>query len=662
MIIIIVLFQKFQKKKYKILNDINSEKKVDNNNGINNLKLVNKNHHEEKELEDIEIKEPNMNPEILDEFEDKNENKKINNIFDENNNNDMNNEDNSIDISNDNISNDISNDNISNDDISLDINGEPKKKKRKRIIKKKKKIRRLNIISDTNPIEDDTSNQNNLDENNTNDNNVEEKNLKKEKIIKKRIIKKKLHFKENNEYEISPEIENNSQIDNEDAITPNKEQEIKSPAFFTKNTQDEEDNYDNNQKENKSDDETPSPPTLNVAENETNKEEGEGEVKKKKKKIIKKTKIIKKKKRKKGDLSKSYDDVSKMKKKSRKKISATDININTHQIRRSNSLEAIKRSSDLEGMTKINSMKFENGISCLLDVSKPIFAAGNLIGDIKIIEKRTYKEIQTIKEHNGTINSLFKLHDKSILSSSADRTMKKIRLTKDYLNYIVEFIFNGYDNYIFKGIELFNRKIISCSWDDKLYLWEIGNNKQYINTLKFNENQRVEDILEISKDKFSSVSDSEIKIWNSNDMSQLHSIKLQRGIITPNSLCKLNDGILISIFYHTIHIIDLDNFSLISSISMDQGNLSCITKLNDGTFLIAEDINTDSYCLFYLKQYLLEGDELQYISYKKDKFYKSNKNNDKEIRALIQFSDGVIAQGITGEFNGKDSGDIIFYE
>ena len=66
-------------------------------------------------------------------------------------------------------------------------------------------------------------------------------------------------------------------------------------------------------------------------------------------------------------------------------------------------------------------------------------------------------------------------------------------------------------------------------------------------------------------------------------MSQLHSIKLQRGIITPNSLCKLNDGILISIFYHTIHIIDLDNFSLISSISMDQGNLSCITKLNDGT-------------------------------------------------------------------------------
>jgi hypothetical protein len=262
------------KKKYKILNDINSDKKEDNNNNsINNLKLVNKNYHEEKESEAIEVKEPNLNPEIiLDEFEDKTESKKIDKIFDENNNNEMNNEDNSIDISNDNISNDIS-----NDDISLDINGEPKKKKRKRIVKKKKKIRKLNIISDASPIED-INNQNNLDENNNNDNNIEEKNLKKEKIIKKRIIKKQFHLKGNNEYNIAPESENNNPIDNEDEIIPNKEQELKSPVSFTQNPKNEVDNYDDNQKENKNDNdnnETPSPPTLNAVENETNKEEVE---------------------------------------------------------------------------------------------------------------------------------------------------------------------------------------------------------------------------------------------------------------------------------------------------------------------------------------------------------------------------------------------------
>ena len=239
--------------------------------------------------------------------------------------------------------------------------------------------------------------------------------------------------------------------------------------------------------------------------------------------------------------------------------------------------------------------------------------------------------------------------------------MKKIRLTNNNCSYKVEFVFDGYENYIFKGIELSNNKIISCSWDNKLFLWERKNNK-YINSKKFNENQRVQDLLEITDKTFCSIADNEIKLWDSNNMSQLNSVKIQRSIVTQNSLCKVNDEVLIGISYNAIHLIDLTNFTLINSITMDQGNLSCITKLNDGSILIAEDINTDNYCIFYLKQYILEGDELQYISFKKDKFYKSNKNNEKEVRALMQFSEGIIAEGIAGEFNGKDCGDIYFYE
>ena len=95
---------------------------------------------------------------------------------------------------------------------------------------------------------------------------------------------------------------------------------------------------------------------------------------------------------------------------------------------------------------------------------------------------------------------------------------------------------------------------------------------------------------------------------------------------------------------------------------MEKDSLSCITKLNDGSILIAEDINTDNYSIFYLRQYIIEDNELIYLTYKKDKFKKTNKNNDKEIRALLQFSNGIIAEGISGEFNGSDSGDIYFYE
>ena len=381
-----------------------------------------------------------------------------------------------------------------------------------------------------------------------------------------------------------------------------------------------------------------------------------------------KTKLIQKYKNKRRNLSKSFDlSMNKSMNKSKSNINLLsnviskdmDKNIDKKKHQRSNSFDISVKEFGL--VSKMNAIKFDNGISCLLDLSKNLFAAGNSIGDIKIIDKYTYKEVQTIKEHKGIINSLCKLHDEAILSASGDKLMKKIRLTKNYLEYKVEFIFDGYENYIFKGIELYNNKIISCSWDDKLYLWE-ENNDGYINTMKFNENQRVDDILEINKNTFCSVSENELKIWDSNSMAQLHSIKLHIGIISQNSLCKLNDKILISLSYNAIHLIDLVNYNLINTIAMDQGYLSCITKLNDDSILIAEDINTDKYCVFYLKQYILSDDELQYISYKRDKFYKTNKNNDKEIRALIQFSDGTICQGISGEFNGKDCGDIYFYE
>ena len=194
------------------------------------------------------------------------------------------------------------------------------------------------------------------------------------------------------------------------------------------------------------------------------------------------------------------------------------------------------------------------------------------------------------------------------------------------------------------------------------YFYGKKKDNKYVNTLKFNQNKRVEDILEISINKFCSVSENELKIWDSNNMSQLHLIKLKRGIISPNSLCKINDEILISISYNTINLIDLIHFNLIKSINMDKCNLNCITKLNDDSILIGEDINTDNYCIFYLKQFILDEDELQYYSFKKDKFFKTNKNNYKEIRALLQFSDGIIAQGISAQFDGKDSGDIFFYK
>ena len=540
----------------------------------------------------------------------------------------------------------------------------------KKIITSNEDKENKNIISEYNRIENNISNNKSY-ENNVNDESNEErsinnykekktinikdkkkKNIKKKKIRKINIMVDELSFDELSNHEKNDKYNINSQKepDIQNEMILNKENINENDLrnnILNKNNKEEKTNTNSNKEEDTKINESfsPSPPPKIMSKSEVDSNPKKDKVKTKK--VIKK---VKKAKKKKEDLAKSFDD-----------IKNTSNNLENKKIQRSNSFDIINYVSEFEITKKVNSMKFDIGISCLLELSNIAFAAGNLNGDIKIIDRSTFKEIQTIKEHTGTINSLIKLKDGSILSVSADKSMKKIILSENYLYYTVEFIFDGYDNYVIKAIELSNKKIISCSWDNLLFLWEEKNNT-YINSLKFNENQRVEDILEISKNKFCSLSENELKIWDSNTLGQLHSIKLQRGITSNNSLCKVNDEILISIFYNAIHLIDLVNFNLINTINMDQGNLSCITKLNDGSILIAEDLNTDKYCLFYLKQYILEGDELQYISFKKDKFFKINKNNDKEIRALIQFSDGIIAEGIAGEFNEKDSGDIFFYE
>jgi len=362
-------------------------------------------------------------------------------------------------------------------------------------------------------------------------------------------------------------------------------------------------------------------------------------------------------------LNRSVDGYDKYK--NRRRIDGYDYDYDEvkYLIERSNSYKKMKNYKKFNEREKINCMKFENGISCLLEINPTIFAIGNLIGDIIVINSHTYKEMQVIREHDGTIISLCLLHDKSILSCSADRKMLKIRTNQNGTKYNIEFVFTGYENYIIKGIELMNTfKIITCSWDDKLFVWERIDENNYKNSLIFNEGERVVDLLEINVNHFVSISENnELKIWSSDTCEIIDTIKNIKCIGAPNALCKITDFVICVLDYHEIQLIDVMEHRLINKISVDDGNLSCIIKLNDNSILLAEDFNSDKYCVFYMKQFYYELEDFKPISYKKDKFFKTNKNNDKEIRALVQFSNGVIVQGVTGEYNGNDSGDLFFY-
>ena len=319
---------------------------------------------------------------------------------------------------------------------------------------------------------------------------------------------------------------------------------------------------------------------------------------------------------------------------------------------------------------KINSMKINNGISCIQEITSEIFCVGDLIGEIKIFELSKYKNLQNIKEHNDKINSLFLLYDGTILSSSNDHTMKKIKLINQYKDYCIQFIFTGYENYIIKGIELHKgHKILSCSLDEILCLWELEDNlsrigdtdENYVNNLKFNKGEKVMDLLEFNKDIFVTISDKNIKFWDTENISVIKTINNLKGNCINNSLCKLNDEILTVMFNHEIQIINVKNYEIVNTLEIGLGILNCILKLDDESILIAEEINAEHYCAFYIRQYVFDENELVYVSYKKEKYTKNGKNNNKEIKSLVQFSNGIIVEGINSEYEGNNSGDIFFY-
>ena len=72
-------------------------------------------------------------------------------------------------------------------------------------------------------------------------------------------------------------------------------------------------------------------------------------------------------------------------------------------------------------------------------------------------------------------------------------------------------------------------------------------------------------------------------------------------------------------------------------------------KLKYNTYMNGNDINFENF------------EDINDDEDNNDMKLKHKKNNDKEIRALVQFSNGVIVQGVTGEYNGNDSGDLFFY-
>ena len=84
-------------------------------------------------------------------------------------------------------------------------------------------------------------------------------------------------------------------------------------------------------------------------------------------------------------------------------------------------------------------------------------------------------------------------------------------------------------------------------------------------------------------------------------------------------------------------------------------------KLKNNSILFGEEIKEDNFWEFNMQQYVIEGDELIFISLRRERYHKQNKNSINQIKVMNELSNGAIVQGINKINNGKETGVIYLY-
>ena len=239
-------------------------------------------------------------------------------------------------------------------------------------------------------------------------------------------------------------------------------------------------------------------------------------------------------------------------------------------------------------------------------------------GLISVYSHEDFSRLVLIEENYEPITSLSELRDNTILTSSSDGTLRKIKLLinddenkKRKKKYIVEFVFFTNQVFIVKGIQLHNSDdILSSNINKELILWKLAD-KNELDLYKVNKtllnNEYVYDILPINENLFMTSGDS-LRCW---DVKKYESIKKLNYNSRSNSLYKLNEdlvGILLKkltdiLIFNTKDLIDVKVFSLSNFM------LTSLKSLSNNTILVG--IYDDKKKESYINQYELNINELK---------------------------------------------------
>jgi len=326
--------------------------------------------------------------------------------------------------------------------------------------------------------------------------------------------------------------------------------------------------------------------------------------------------------------------------------------------------------------------EYENTVYSLLEINSSIFAVGFLNGEIDIYDTNDIMCLFSITEHNSRINNMCLLKEpNTFLSSSFDYTMKKIKIIEDKKTYVVEFVFDGYEDIIYKGIELFNGNILSISFGGIITIWNKLTSKAYVcgqkNTI---EDEQLYDVIEINNKLLAVSTDENLYFFNINENK--NEFLTQNKIISDldfkdrNNIVLLNSNILGILLKSEIGLVDITHKQVIHRCNIYDGKPETITLMKDKTLLISvsnynlkdydveteEKNNSNKINKVIFLQYELVNNGLSFLIKKEEVSDKINSKDYCRITSVVEFNNGIVAFSTSGMEDNKMCGTISAFD
>ena len=311
--------------------------------------------------------------------------------------------------------------------------------------------------------------------------------------------------------------------------------------------------------------------------------------------------------------------------------------------------------------------EYNNTVYSLVEVDNDYVACGFLNGEIDIYKINNFGLFLNINEHKARVNHLSLLKDKCILSTSFDYTMKKIKLIPKNKNYLVEFIFDLYENIIYKGIELINsNEIVSISFNGKVSFWNRKSYKNYGLTKEIKFNEELFDVIELkNKNELAISTDENLKFIYIKTHKNICTLNNLKFIHKKNNLISLNSDYLGILLKTEIGIIDINSKKLIYRIELNQnfGKGEIIFNRGDNRIIVGMTIDECEIIKLIMKNYIFDGKKkLKFISEKESNIFKKDEEDYLKITDLIELKNDIIVFGSSGKEGDKLCGNISFID